>query len=56
MKIEAKLVRSFTQNPEYGNPAGVVLDANKLSDEQILKATQILGFPESAFIWRGRPP
>lgn len=50
MKIEAKLVRSFTQNPEYGNPAGVVQDANQLSDEQILKATQILGFPESAFI------
>jgi len=50
MKVEAKLVRSFTQNPEYGNPAGVVRDANQLSDEQILKAAQILGFPESAFI------
>ena len=50
MKIKAKLTRSFTQNPEYGNPAGVVRDANQLSDEQILKAAQILGFPESAFI------
>lgn len=50
MKIEAKLVRLFTQNPEYGNPAGVVRDANKLSDEQILKAAQTLAFPESAFL------
>ena len=50
MKIEAKLVRSFTQNPEYGNPAGVVRNANQLSDEQILKAAQILRFSESAFL------
>lgn len=50
MKIEAKFVKSFTQNPEYGNPAGVVRDANQLSDEQILKAAQIFGFPESAFL------
>lgn len=50
IKIKARLVRSFTQNPEYGNPAGVVRDANKLTDEQILKAAQKLGFPESAFL------
>src|SRR3990167_8845616 len=52
MKIEAKLTRSFTKNPEYGNPAGVIRDANQLSDDQILKGAQILGFPESAFLQR----
>lgn len=50
MRIQVDLVKSFTQNPEHGNPVGVVLDANELSDEKILKVTQILGFPESAFI------
>ena len=50
MKIEVKLTKSFTQYPEYGNPAGVIKDANNLSDEQILNVAVQLGYPESAFL------
>ncbi|HEU5187185.1 MAG TPA: PhzF family phenazine biosynthesis protein, partial [Candidatus Saccharimonadales bacterium] len=44
------LTKSFTKNPEAGNPAGVVTDAQDLSDAHILKLAQALGFPESAFL------
>lgn len=50
MRVEVELTKSFTRNPKYGNPAGVVLNANQLTDNQILKASQMLGFPESAFL------
>jgi PhzF family phenazine biosynthesis protein len=48
--MKAILVKSFTQNRDEGNPAGVVLNANALSDEKILAITRDLGFGESAFL------
>ena len=50
MKIQVRLMKTFTKDKDAGNPAGVVANANKLSDEQILKITQELGFGESAFL------
>ncbi len=50
MKILAYLIKSFTSDKAFGNPAGVVIDANDLTDRQILKLTQDLGFGESAFL------
>ena len=50
IKVKVKLTRSFTDNPDQGTPAGVVMDADKLSDKKILEITQKLGFPESAFL------
>lgn len=50
MKIEVFLVNSFTANGGGGNPAGVVLNADKLSDEQKLKIAQIVGYSETAFV------
>lgn len=50
MKVVANLVKAFTNDPNAGNPAGVILDADSLSNEQMLKCAQELGFSESAFV------
>ena len=41
---------AFTDDPRGGNPAGVVLDASKLSDAGMLAIAADLGYSESAFI------
>lgn len=48
--IKAYIVSAFTANGSGGNKAGVVLDADKLSDEQMLKIAQQLGYSETAFV------
>lgn len=50
MKTMAYHVNAFTANAKGGNPAGVVLDADDLSDEQMLSVAQAVGFSETAFI------
>lgn len=50
MNIEVILVNSFTVNGNGGNPAGVVLNADKLSDTQKLKIAQAVGYSETAFV------
>ena len=50
MQIKVKLVNAFTENSKGGNPAGVVIDADDLTDEQMIKISFKLGFSESAFI------
>lgn len=49
-KIEAFLVDAFTANGDGGNPAGVVLNADRLTDEQKLKIAQAVGYSETAFV------
>ncbi len=44
------LVKAFTKDTTTGNPAGVVLGADNLSDEQMLHIAAELGFSESAFV------
>jgi len=48
--IEVTLVNSFTDNGNGGNPAGVVFNADKLSDVQKLKIAQAVGYSETAFV------
>lgn len=39
---------AFTTRPEGGNPAGVVLDARGLDDEQMQKIATSVGYSETA--------
>lgn len=48
--IKAYLVNAFTASGTGGNPAGVVLCADKLSNEDKLKIAQVVGYSETAFI------
>lgn len=50
MKVEAYLVNSFTTNGSGGNPAGVVLHADNLSNEEKLEIAQAVGYSETAFV------
>lgn len=48
--VEAFLVNSFTENGTGGNPAGVVLHADHLSNEEKLQIAQAVGYSETAFV------
>ena len=41
---------AFTETPEGGNPAGVVLDARGLSADDMLEIAADLGYSETAFV------
>jgi PhzF family phenazine biosynthesis protein len=41
---------AFTDDPSGGNPAGVVLDAGGMSDEEMLGVAADVGYSESAFV------
>ena len=41
---------AFTDDPEGGNPAGVVLDANGLSAEDMQRIAADVGYSETAFL------
>ena len=50
MQIKAKLVNAFTKNSNGGNPAWVIMDADKLSEAKMIEISAKLGFSESAFV------
>lgn len=50
MKVEAFLVNSFTADGKGGNPAGVVLNADQLSNKEKLEIAQAVGYSETAFV------
>jgi len=50
MEVSVELVNAFTSNGSGGNPAGVVLGADNLSDEQKLTIAQMVGYSETAFV------
>ncbi|WP_432458972.1 MULTISPECIES: PhzF family phenazine biosynthesis protein [unclassified Agarivorans] len=50
MNVEAFLVNAFTANGRGGNPAGVVLHADKLSNQEKLEIAQAVGYSETAFV------
>lgn len=50
MDIKVELVKAFTKDKNQGNPAGVVLDADGLTEKQMMKISAELGFSESAFV------
>lgn len=51
-EVKAVLLNSFTESGVGGNPAGVVLQADKLSNEEKLQIAQAVGYSETAFVSR----
>src|SRR4051812_20811554 len=41
---------AFTDDPSGGNPAGVVLDASGMSEEEMLAVAAEVGYSETAFV------
>lgn len=54
MNIEAFVVKAFTKDKTQGNPAGVVVNAEGLSDEQMVSLSARFGFSESAFVFSSK--
>ena len=50
IKIRVKQIDAFTETPLTGNPAGVVLDANGLAEEQMQMIAREMSVSETAFI------
>jgi len=50
MKIQVFTLNAFAKTPNGGNPAGVVLDCDKLNDTQMLQIAKKVGFSETAFV------
>jgi PhzF family phenazine biosynthesis protein len=50
MHIDVQIVNAFIDGSTGGNPAGVVVDANTLTEAQKLKAAQRVGLSETAFV------
>ncbi|MFI8852570.1 PhzF family phenazine biosynthesis isomerase [Streptomyces sp. 891-h] len=52
---DAEILRytAFTSDPDGGNPAGVVLDATRLDDQQMLAIAAEVGYSETAFVTAG---
>jgi PhzF family phenazine biosynthesis protein len=52
MKLKVYTVNSFAKTLEGGNPAGVVLGADTLSDDNMKKIADVIGFSETAFVMK----
>lgn len=52
MKVNVYTLNSFAKTKEGGNAAGVVTNADSLSEKEMRKIAAILGFSETAFILR----
>lgn len=50
MKVKVFKINAFVSGEIGGNPAGVVLDSESLSPEQMQKVAKITGYSETAFI------
>jgi PhzF family phenazine biosynthesis protein len=50
MEIEVQIVNAFVFNNKGGNPAGVVLDADRFYNEEKLKIAGKVGLSETAFV------
>ena len=49
-QVTVFLVKSFTQDKNFGSPTGIVLDADDLSEQQMQTIATKLNFAESAFV------
>jgi PhzF family phenazine biosynthesis protein len=50
MEVDVAIVNAFIANGNGGNPAGVVIDASDLNDEQMQHIAKEIGASETAFI------
>jgi PhzF family phenazine biosynthesis protein len=48
--IKVQILNAFVDNDQGGNPAGVVLNADDLSNENKLEIAQKVGLSETAFV------
>ncbi len=53
-KIKAHIVNGFTAGDRGGNPAGVVLDADKLDEKDMLRIATKIGLSETAFVSKSK--
>lgn len=49
-KVKVILVKAFTKNSNQGNPAGIILNADELTAEEMRTITEKTGFSECAFL------
>ena len=54
MKVKAYTINSFAKTSEGGNAAGIVPNADYLSDAEMQKIATILGFSETAFVMKSK--
>ncbi len=54
MNVSVYTVRSFAKTEEGGNEAGVVLNADNLSEEEMRKIAALIGFSETAFVMNSK--
>ena len=50
MKVNVYMLNSFAKTKEGGNAAGVIMNADSLSEKEMRKIAAILGFSEIAFV------
>jgi PhzF family phenazine biosynthesis protein len=50
MKIKAYTINAFAKTIGGGNPAGIIMDADQLSENEMKKIAGILGYSETAFV------
>lgn len=53
-KVEVQIISAFVDNERGGNPAGVVLNADNLTNEQKLKIATKVGLSETAFVSKSK--
>lgn len=53
--MKAYKISSFAKTAQGGNLAGIVLDADRLSDNEMLRIASFLGFSETAFVMKSEP-
>lgn len=54
MDVEVRIVKAFVDGEKGGNPAGVVVDANRLSSSQKQAVAAKVGLSETAFVSASR--
>ncbi|MBF2707991.1 PhzF family phenazine biosynthesis protein [Flavobacterium soyangense] len=54
LKIKIKILNAFSDNDKGGNPAGVVLNADNLTNDQKLKIASKVGLSETAFVSKSK--
>ena len=50
MQVQVAIVNAFVDHQQGGNPAGIVLDADHLDDQQKLAVARRVGLSETAFV------
>ena len=56
MNVDVLRYAAFTSDPASGNPAGVVPDAEQLTEQDMLGIAAEVGYSETAFVIASDPP